>query len=116
MSLGPTELIIILVIVLLLFGTTRLPKLARSLGEASNEFKKGAAEKDREIAEKQEEEAKAAASQPAPAPPAAPVEPTTPAPAAESSDQITMSRADLEALLDERDRRAGKDVPPPAQG
>ena len=41
MNIGPTELIIVLAIVLLLFGSTRLPKLARSLGQASNEFKKG---------------------------------------------------------------------------
>jgi sec-independent protein translocase protein TatA len=41
MNLGPTELIIILAIVLLLFGSTRLPKLARSLGQASKEFKQG---------------------------------------------------------------------------
>ena len=41
MNLGPTELIILLVIVLLLFGASRLPKLARSLGEASKEFKDG---------------------------------------------------------------------------
>jgi sec-independent protein translocase protein TatA len=41
MNLGPTELIIILVIVLVLFGSTRLPKLARSIGQASKEFKKG---------------------------------------------------------------------------
>ena len=41
MNFGPTELIIVLVIVLLLFGGTKLPKLARSLGQASNEFKKG---------------------------------------------------------------------------
>jgi len=40
-SLGPTELIVILVIVLLLFGSTKLPKLARSLGQAQKEFKKG---------------------------------------------------------------------------
>jgi sec-independent protein translocase protein TatA len=40
-GLGAPELIIILVVVLLLFGSTRLPKLARSLGEASKEFKKG---------------------------------------------------------------------------
>lgn len=38
---GPTEWLIILAVVLLLFGSTRLPKLARSLGEASKEFKKG---------------------------------------------------------------------------
>jgi sec-independent protein translocase protein TatA len=41
MNIGPTELIIVLAIVLLLFGSTRLPKLARSLGQASKEFKKG---------------------------------------------------------------------------
>lgn len=41
MNLGPTELLVILVIVLLLFGSTRLPKLARSLGQASKEFKQG---------------------------------------------------------------------------
>jgi sec-independent protein translocase protein TatA len=41
MNLGATELIIILAVVLLLFGSTRLPKLARSLGQASKEFKKG---------------------------------------------------------------------------
>ena len=36
-----TELIIILLIVLLIFGGTKLPKLARSLGQAQKEFKKG---------------------------------------------------------------------------
>jgi sec-independent protein translocase protein TatA len=44
MNLGPTELIIILVIVLILFGGARLPKLARSLGQASKEFKDGVGE------------------------------------------------------------------------
>jgi len=41
MNLGGTELIIVLVIVLVLFGGSRLPKLARSLGEAQKELKKG---------------------------------------------------------------------------
>ena len=41
MNLGAPELLIILVVVLLLFGSTRLPKLARSLGQASKEFKAG---------------------------------------------------------------------------
>ncbi len=45
---GGPELLIILVIVLLLFGGAKLPKLARSLGEASNEFKSGLAEGDKE--------------------------------------------------------------------
>ena len=41
MNPGPTELIIILIIVLLIFGSTKLPKLARSMGQAQKEFKKG---------------------------------------------------------------------------
>jgi sec-independent protein translocase protein TatA len=48
MSFGPTELIIVLLIVLLLFGGAKLPKLARSLGEASKEFKKGVEDKDKD--------------------------------------------------------------------
>jgi len=43
-NLGPTELIIILAIVLLLFGSRKLPDLARSLGKSSKEFKRGMAE------------------------------------------------------------------------
>jgi sec-independent protein translocase protein TatA len=41
MDLGPAELIIILLIVLLVFGGSKLPKLARSLGQAQKEFKEG---------------------------------------------------------------------------
>ena len=41
MNLGPTELLIILAIILLIFGSTKLPKLARSLGQAQREFKAG---------------------------------------------------------------------------
>jgi sec-independent protein translocase protein TatA len=37
---GP-DLLIILGIIVLLFGSSQLPKLARSLGQASKEFKKG---------------------------------------------------------------------------
>ena len=41
MDVGPAELIIVLVIVLLLFGANRLPGLARGLGSAVHEFRKG---------------------------------------------------------------------------
>jgi sec-independent protein translocase protein TatA len=43
-NLGPTELIVGLVIVMLLFGAARLPKLARSLGESVSEVRKGMAD------------------------------------------------------------------------
>jgi sec-independent protein translocase protein TatA len=38
--LGPTELVIILVIVMLLFGAKRLPDLASSIGTSMKEFRK----------------------------------------------------------------------------
>ena len=45
--IGPDSLIVIaVVVVVLLFGGTRLPKLARGLGSASHEFKKGMEEGD----------------------------------------------------------------------
>jgi sec-independent protein translocase protein TatA len=48
---GPDGLIIIgAVIVVLLFGGAKLPMLARSLGSASNEFKKGLASGDSDAA------------------------------------------------------------------
>ncbi len=40
-NLGAPELLIILVLVLLVFGGAKLPKLARSLGQAQKEFKDG---------------------------------------------------------------------------
>lgn len=38
---GGGEMLIVLLIVLVLFGASRLPKLARSMGQASKEFKTG---------------------------------------------------------------------------
>ncbi|MFT5122110.1 MAG: sec-independent protein translocase protein TatA [Kiritimatiellia bacterium] len=46
---GPGELGIILLVILLLFGSAKLPKLARSLGQSINEFKKGKEEIAREL-------------------------------------------------------------------
>jgi len=66
-NIGPTELIVLLVIVLILFGGKKLPDLARSLGRSMGEFKKGkeegerlANEKVKEVVEdlKKEEQAK----------------------------------------------------------
>ncbi|MFZ4584688.1 MAG: Sec-independent protein translocase subunit TatA/TatB [Acidimicrobiia bacterium] len=41
MNLGATEIIIIAVVVLLLFGGAAIPKFARNIGKAQSEFKKG---------------------------------------------------------------------------
>lgn len=82
-NVGAFELIIVLVVVLLLFGSTRLPKLAKSLGEAQKEFKKGVADADG----------------PAPAKPAA-------------DDRVTLTKAELDAMLAEREAQARRDSPP----
>ncbi|HLX88511.1 MAG TPA: twin-arginine translocase TatA/TatE family subunit [Acidimicrobiales bacterium] len=41
---GPDLIIVIIVVAVVLFGGTQIPKLARSLGSAQSEFKKGLAE------------------------------------------------------------------------
>ena len=51
MGLGWQELLIIFLIVLLLFGASRIPGIARSLGKATKEFKKA---KDSFVKESQE--------------------------------------------------------------
>jgi sec-independent protein translocase protein TatA len=79
-GIGAPELIIFLLVILLLFGSTKLPKLAKSLGEAQKEFKKG-------IAEAEE-------------------------PKALSEEKVTMTKAELDAMLAERDAQARRDAPP----
>lgn len=50
-NLGPTELIIILVIVLVLFGARRVPEIGASIGRGIREFKKNISDVDREVRE-----------------------------------------------------------------
>lgn len=40
MSLGPTEIILILAVLLLLFGGKKIPELMKGLGQGMKEFKK----------------------------------------------------------------------------
>ena len=70
--INDTGILVVLVAVVLLFGASRIPKLARNLGEAGREFKK--AQDD------------------------APAEPTGPSPLP-GSDTVTLSRDQLDALL-----------------
>lgn len=46
MGLGPGELVIILIILLVLFGGTKLPQLAKGLGQSMKEFKKASKDDD----------------------------------------------------------------------
>lgn len=63
--LGTTEIILIVLAVFLLFGASRLPKLAKSLGESRRAFKEGMEEAEKEF--KNEEESKLLNSEKAPA-------------------------------------------------
>jgi sec-independent protein translocase protein TatA len=70
-DIGGPEAIIVLVIVLVLFGGSQIPKLARNLGRAQKEFKDGIDEGQRTASASRVTETTAtpAATAPAPTPP-----------------------------------------------
>lgn len=76
-SLGITELILILVIVLIIFGAGKLPQLGEGLGKAIKGFKKSVHEADAIEAEAQALAAQQQAAAPAQAITAAPVQSMT---------------------------------------
>jgi sec-independent protein translocase protein TatA len=80
--LGP-DLLVILVIVALLFGTSRLPRLARALGSAKSEFEKG-------VREGQAEDDGMSAAE----------------------EKVTMTRAELDRLIAEREARGRGETSP----
>ena len=57
-NMGPFQIIICVALILLLFGGKKIPELARSLGKAKGEFKKGLADGARESEETLAEEPK----------------------------------------------------------
>jgi len=75
--IGP-DILIILVIAALLFGSSRLPKLARSLGSAKAEFQKGIAEGTGS---------------------------TAPGLAPQADEHVTLTKAELDAMIAEREAR-----------
>lgn len=104
---GMDDMIVILVALVVLFGGTQLPKLARNTGEALREFRKSHSEAE---AANQAVAAAPAASPtaPIPAPVALPVavpvsEPVQVVAAAPApTDTVTLTRAQLDALVAER--------------
>jgi sec-independent protein translocase protein TatA len=61
MNFSGWEILVVLFVVLLLFGSSRLPQLARGMGKSINEFKKGISDggtesDERELAEKRREQ------------------------------------------------------------
>ena len=62
-GVGPTELIIVLTIILLLFGAKKIPELAKGLGTGVREFRKGTsgADEKEELSSKKNSEISAAA-------------------------------------------------------
>ncbi len=93
-------IVAVVIIAILLFGS-QAPKLARNMGLAGREFRKAQEEAEREA------QAAAAASPPG-------AVPTLPAavPPIEDGDRITLSRAELDALLTEREARARREGSP----
>ncbi len=56
--LGGQEIIILAIIIIVLFGARKIPKLARSIGQASGELKKGRLESEKELKAATEEASK----------------------------------------------------------
>ena len=87
-SIGPMEIMIVLVIALIVFGPKRLPELGRGLGRGMRDFKTGltGADEDERRAEEAERRATAATIAPVSVTPPAPVPASTPVPADETRD------------------------------
>lgn len=52
-SLGPMEIVLIILVVVLLFGAKKIPELMRGLGSGIKEFKKASSDLDKEDEKKQ---------------------------------------------------------------
>ena len=107
---GP-DLFIVAAVILLLFGGSQLPKLAKSIGQARREFEK-AVHDDAD----HPKDASAPPQAVALAPPTVST-PTAPAPApAPADEQVVLSRTELDAMLqakeDEVRQRQGSDQAP----
>lgn len=93
--MGTDGIIVLVILLVVVFGGSQLPKLARNVGSAGKEFRKAQEEAEAE------ESAKAVKQPPAVAP-----APVVTAPVVAADDKVTLSKTELNALLDERETRA----------
>ena len=69
-QIGMSELLVILVIVLLVFGPKKIPELARNISRGLNEFKRAAEDVKEELTLDQDRPSRSSAVRPAAPPPA----------------------------------------------
>ncbi|AWR93407.1 twin-arginine translocase TatA/TatE family subunit [Acidianus brierleyi] len=94
-NLSPTDLgIIILVAVLLFFGTSKIPELFRNMGKAVGEFKKGRLESEMEINQMQQTVPQTQVSQ-------QPTQQTTPASSQANPQDLEKQIRDLQNQLEQ---------------
>ncbi len=94
--MGTDGIIVLVILLVVVFGGSQLPKLARNVGSAGKEFRKAQEEAEQEAAKSAQKPAPAVNPAPAPVPPVA---------AAPADDKVTLSKTELNALLDEREAR-----------
>ena len=58
MAWGPWQIVSVLAVIVLMFGSKKLPEIARSLGKAKGEFKKGTEEGEQLLKENKEDSEK----------------------------------------------------------
>jgi sec-independent protein translocase protein TatA len=79
-NIGPLEIAVVLIIVLIIFGPKRLPELGKSMGRGIREFKGSLTADDKDSAEKRPElrASETTAAETSPQPAAKPAEPAEP--------------------------------------
>ncbi len=108
-NIGMPELILILVVALLVFGPTKLPELARSLGRGLAEFRRASSDLRSQLLD---QPAEAPTPRPAP-PPAAPAEATKNGPAAPEGTASVNAAAETPeatAAAETPEHRRGRDA------
>jgi sec-independent protein translocase protein TatA len=86
-NIGGTEIFLILIVALLLFGAKNLPKMARSLGKSVEEFRRAAREVSREVMQADQSDPPSPPSPPPPHQIASGMEPPPPPPEVASGEE-----------------------------